>query len=95
MLKQAMTALLSNDRKLADEVSRMDNIVDRLDEAIKLYVTELTRESLDECEGARAMEIVAFTINLEHIGDIIDKKPDGARGQEDQAQIRVLKGRRR
>jgi phosphate:Na+ symporter len=68
-----MTALLSNDRKLAAEVSRMDNIVDRLDEATKLYITKLTRESLDEREGARAMEIVAFAINLEHIGDIIDK----------------------
>jgi phosphate:Na+ symporter len=73
MLKQAMKALLSNDRKLAAEVSRMDNVVDRLDEAIKLYITNLTRESLDEREGARAMEIVAFAINLEHIGDIIDK----------------------
>jgi phosphate:Na+ symporter len=73
MLTQAMTALLSNDRKLAAELARMDNVVDRLDEAIKLYVTKLTRESLDEREGARAMEIIAFTINLEHIGDIIDK----------------------
>jgi phosphate:Na+ symporter len=73
MLKQAMTALSNNDRKLVVEVSRMDNIVDRLDEAIKLYVTKLTRESLDDREGARAMEIIAFTINLEHIGDIIDK----------------------
>jgi phosphate:Na+ symporter len=73
MLKQAMTALLSNDRKLSSEVSRMDNDVDRLDEAIKLYITKLTRESLDEREAARAMEIIAFAINLEHIGDIIDK----------------------
>jgi phosphate:Na+ symporter len=73
MLKQAMTALLGNDRKLSAEVSRMDNVVDRLDEAIKLYITKLTRESLDEREAARAMEIIAFTINLEHIGDIIDK----------------------
>jgi phosphate:Na+ symporter len=73
MLKKAMTALFSNDRKLTAEVSRMDNIVDRLDEAIKLYITKLTRESLDEREGGRAMEIVAFAINLEHIGDIIDK----------------------
>jgi phosphate:Na+ symporter len=73
MLKQAMAALLSNDRKLAAEVSRMDNVVDRLDEAIKLYITKLTRESLDEREGARAMEIISFAINLEHIGDVIDK----------------------
>jgi phosphate:Na+ symporter len=73
MLKQAMAALLNNDRKLAAEVARMDNTVDRLDEAVKLYVTKVTRESLDEQEGSRAMEIIAFAINLEHIGDIIDK----------------------
>jgi phosphate:Na+ symporter len=73
MLRQAMSALLKNDRKLTSEVARMDNTVDRLDEAIKLYVTKVTRERLDEQEGSRAMEIIAFAINLEHIGDIIDK----------------------
>ena len=36
-------------------------------------VTKLTRESLDESDGRRATEIIAFAINLEHIGDIIDK----------------------
>ncbi len=46
----------------------MDNTVDRLDEAIKLYVTKLTRGSLDENEGRRATEIISFVINLEHIG---------------------------
>ena len=73
MLRQVMTALMTNDRALAVQVSRMDNAVDRLDEAIKLYVTKLTRGSLDEREGHRAMEIVSFAINLEHVGDIIDK----------------------
>jgi phosphate:Na+ symporter len=73
MLRDVMDALLNNDRKLAIEVSRMDNVVDRLDEAIKLYITKLTRDALDDREGRRAMEIISFTINLEHIGDIIDK----------------------
>jgi phosphate:Na+ symporter len=73
MLRQVMAALMTNDRALAVEVSRMDNAVDRLDEAIKLYVTKLTRGSLDDREGRRAMEIVSFAINLEHVGDIIDK----------------------
>jgi phosphate:Na+ symporter len=73
MLHDVMTALMNNDRALASDVSRLDNVVDRLNEAIKLYVTRLTRDSLDEREGRRAMEIVSFTINLEHIGDIIDK----------------------
>jgi phosphate:Na+ symporter len=73
MLHDVMTALMNSDRSLASNVSRLDNVVDRLDEAIKLYITRLTRDSLDEREGRRAMEIVSFTINLEHIGDIIDK----------------------
>jgi phosphate:Na+ symporter len=73
MLRDVMNALMNNDRVLAADVSRLDNVVDRLNEAIKLYITRLTRDSLDEREGRRAMEIVSFTINLEHIGDIIDK----------------------
>ncbi len=73
MLRQIMTAIMTDDRKLAGEVSRMDNIVDRLTEAIKLYIARLTRGSLDEREGRRAMEIASFAINLEHVGDIIDK----------------------
>ena len=73
MLRDVMTAIMTNDRKLAADVSKMDNVVDKLNEAIKLYVTKLTRDALDDREGRRAMEIVSFTINLEHIGDIIDK----------------------
>ncbi len=73
MLRKVMAAIMTNDRALVDQVSRMDNSVDGLDEAIKLYVTKLTRGSLDEREGQRAMEIISFAINLEHMGDIIDK----------------------
>ena len=73
MLRKVMAAMMTNDRALVDQVSKMDNSVDALDEAIKLYVTKLTRGSLDEHEGRRAMEIISFTINLEHVGDIIDK----------------------
>ena len=73
MLRKVMAAIMTNDRGLVDQVSRMDNAVDSLDEAIKLYLTKLTRGSLDEREGHRAMEIISFAINLEHIGDIIDK----------------------
>jgi phosphate:Na+ symporter len=73
MLRKARVALLSNDRKLISEISNMDDAVDRLDEAVKLYVTKLTRESLNERDAHRAMEIISFSINLEHVGDIIDK----------------------
>jgi phosphate:Na+ symporter len=72
MLRQSMTALLTDDRKLVGEIERMDDAVDRLHEAIKLYVTEVTREALDAEDGRRAMAIIAFAINLEHIGDIVE-----------------------
>ncbi|AXK79097.1 Na/Pi cotransporter family protein [Pseudolabrys taiwanensis] len=73
MLRKVMDALMNNDRALVTEVSRMDDAVDRLDNAIKLYVTRLTRKNLDDSEAQRAMEIVSFAINLEHIGDIVDR----------------------
>jgi phosphate:Na+ symporter len=73
MLQQIMTALMTDNRSLVNEVSRMDNIVDRLHEAIKLYVTKVTRGSLEENEGRHAMEIISYAINLEHVGDIIDR----------------------
>ena len=73
MLDQTMTAILTNDRKLVSEVSQKDDAVDRLHEAVKLYVINVTHGSLDEGEGRRALEVLSLAINLEHIGDIIDK----------------------
>ena len=73
MLRRAMPAFLTHDRGLIAEIEDMDDHVDKLHEAIKRYVTSITRESLDEQNGRRAMEIIAFSINLEHIGDIIDR----------------------
>src|SRR6185312_12790006 len=59
MLRKSIDAFMSDDRKLVTEIERMDNSVDRLHEAIKLYVTRITRESLEGQEGRRAMEIIA------------------------------------
>jgi phosphate:Na+ symporter len=72
MLADAMTALMSGDRKLVQAVSAADDTIDRLHQSIKLYVVKVTRDSLEEAEGRRAMEIISFAINLEHIGDIVD-----------------------
>jgi phosphate:Na+ symporter len=73
MLRQTKTALMSDDRKLPGDISKTDDAIDKLHEAVKLYVTQVTRESLDEADARRAMEIITFAINLEHVGDIIDK----------------------
>ncbi len=73
MLRDTLTVFQTDDRRLASEIIRRDDVVDRLHEAIKLYLTQVSREPLGEVDGKRAMDIIAFTTNLEHVGDIIDK----------------------
>ena len=73
MLLATGKVLRSNDEALKKETEAADDKVDRLHEAIKLYLTKLNNEELDEQESARCVEVLNFTTNLEHIGDIIDK----------------------
>lgn len=74
MLRDTLRVFRTDDRKLADDVCKRDDIVDKLHEAIKIYLTQLSREEvLGEAGSRRCMEIIAFTTNLEHVGDIIDK----------------------
>ena len=73
MLTSAGDVLRANDANLRKSVEAQDDVVDRLHEAIKLYLTRLTEEELDKAESQRSIEILSFTTNLEHVGDIIDK----------------------
>ncbi len=73
MLKRTIEAFNADDRKLASAIEREDDVVDSLHEAIKLYLTKLSGETMDDDQRKRCIETIAFTTNLEHIGDIIDK----------------------
>jgi phosphate:Na+ symporter len=73
MLDDTMTVFTKDDAKLKKAVEQADDAVDGLYEAIKLYLTELSKHGLDEAESRRYVEVLTFTTNLEHIGDIIDK----------------------
>ncbi|MGA0794676.1 MAG: Na/Pi cotransporter family protein [Quisquiliibacterium sp.] len=73
MLRQTIEVLRTNDPDLKDRIELEDDVVDRQYEAIKLYLARLAREELDQVESSRSIEILSFTTNLEHIGDIIDK----------------------
>ncbi len=72
MLVGTLTVIKTNDARLAAEIRRMDDDVDELYTAIKLYLTQISREALDEKESRRWTDIISLTINLEHIGDIIE-----------------------
>jgi phosphate:Na+ symporter len=73
MLRQALVVFEKNDPKLAKEVEKSDNVVDALHEAIKLYMVKLSKAEMTEEESQRYVEVITFTTNLEHVGDIIDK----------------------
>ena len=73
MLNGMLVVLRNNDLKLAEDLRKMDDAVDDLYTAIKLYLTQISREALDEREGKRWADIIQFTINMEHAGDIIER----------------------
>src|SRR6476469_7079592 len=73
MLTGMLTVLTTNDRALAQRLRKLDDVVDELYTAVKLYLTQISREALDEKEGRRWADIVSFAINMEQIGDIIER----------------------
>jgi phosphate:Na+ symporter len=73
MLARVIEVFATDDARLAHDVEAEDDVLDALHEAIKIYLTAVNRQDLDPDEAGRHYEIVSFTTNLEHIGDIIDK----------------------
>lgn len=73
MVARVIEVFETDDARLARAVEAEDDVLDSLHEAIKIYLTSVTRQDLDPAEAARHYEILSFTTNLEHIGDIVDK----------------------
>ncbi len=73
MLRGIMPVIRNNDLSLAQQLRQMDDTVDELYSAIKFYLTQISREALSERESRRWTDIVSFTINMEQIGDIIER----------------------
>ncbi len=73
MLGRSIQAFAVEDPLLIKAISAEDDVVDALHEAIKLYLTRLGQEELEPDESQRCVEILTFTTNFEHIGDIIDR----------------------
>ena len=73
MLVGMYTVIRTGDLKLSAELRQIDDSVDELYSAIKYYLTKISRSELDEREGRRWTDIISFTINMEQIGDIIER----------------------
>jgi phosphate:Na+ symporter len=73
MVVGLVTVLRTNDLQLAEALRKRDDEIDRLYTAIKLYLTQVSREALEARESKRWADIIQFTINMEHAGDIVER----------------------
>ena len=73
MLLGALSVIKNNDQEMAANLRKMDDTVDELYSDIKYYLTKISREALGENEARRWTDIISFTINMEQIGDIIER----------------------
>jgi phosphate:Na+ symporter len=73
MLRGILPVIKHNDLVLAEQLRKMDDTVDELYSAIKFYLTQISREALSERESRRWTDILSFTINMEQIGDVIER----------------------
>ncbi len=73
MLRGMLVVIRTNDLELAGKLRKMDDVVDQLYSAIKYYLTKISREALREEESRRWTDIISFTINMEQVGDIIER----------------------
>jgi len=73
MIRAALEGLDRGDRKSIAETKRLDDVLDRLNSAIKAYLTSLDHEAIDGEDDRRLSEILAFITNLEHAGDIVER----------------------
>src|SRR5262249_25720797 len=73
MLSRAADTLASTDRRQIGEVRRLDDVLDRLNSAIKAYLTSLDAEALSADDHRRLTQVLVFAMNLEAAGDVVDR----------------------
>jgi phosphate:Na+ symporter len=73
MLVGLREALAKSDRRQIEETKRLDDVLDHLNTAIKYYVMSIEPERLSDADSQTLARILAFSINLEQAGDLVDR----------------------
>ena len=73
MLLSLLPVIRNNDQIRAQQIRQLDDHVDKLYTAVKMYLARVSREELNDKEVRRWTDIVTLTINLEQAGDIIER----------------------
>src|SRR5438477_11348588 len=72
-LRDTLVVFERNDEALMREIVARDDVIDRLEEDIKQYLVKLRENSLTEEQAERETALIFVIVNLEEIGDVIDK----------------------
>jgi phosphate:Na+ symporter len=73
MLENTLIVFRNNDEKLLAKIKEEDNTVDKIYGHVKNYMARLSQEFMDPKEAQRYVQILTFSTNIEHVGDVIDK----------------------
>lgn len=73
MLQGLRDAFEKADRRQISQTKRLDDVLDKLNTAIKTYVTALDADALNDTDHTRVIEILAFSTHMEQAGDVIEK----------------------
>jgi phosphate:Na+ symporter len=73
MLAHLLEVLRGNANGAGQQVRRLDDDVDALHNAVKLYLAQMPRDDLPAHDSRRWAEIIELTVNLEHAGDLIEQ----------------------
>ena len=72
MLNEVLATFHDDDDSRRKKIKALDDEVDRLQDDIKLYLSRLLRANLKREQERECRELLTFTTNLEHVGDIVD-----------------------
>jgi phosphate:Na+ symporter len=73
MLNHLLEVLQGGQMARSKELRSLDDDVDALYSAVKLYLAQVPREALSEHDNRRWAEIIELAVNLEQAGDIIER----------------------
>ena len=73
MLAHLLEVLRADSAGAAQQVRKLDDDVDALYGAVKLYLAQMPRDYLPAHDSRRWAEIIELAVNLEHAGDLIEQ----------------------
>ena len=72
MVVSSLSVIKDDNEMVRHEIIKKESIVDDFYDSIKLYIARILQEELSPKESQQALNILNFTTNMEHIGDIVN-----------------------